>query len=136
MDGTSIGLSKKQSYVIGAFLMMSFLVLAIPFGDDLFINIPLAISIQSVFGLDIMVSLILTYTLIPISFLIFGAWIYPGSTMRNLKTRIQTASKISHRLIYNPFVWSIAILATFLLWQYYIEGGSSLLQTILTQAGL
>lgn len=136
MDGTSIGLSKKQSYTVGTLLMLSFFILAIPFGDDFFINIPIAVFIHTYTGLDIMISLLLTYTIMPITLLIFGAWIYPGKTINTIKSKIHKTSKIGHRLIYNPFIWLAALAISWLLWDFYSNGGSSILQSILSQAGL
>lgn len=136
MDGTAIGLSKKQSYAVGTLLVIISLSILVPCGDDLLVNIPMSLAIHSLTGLDIITSLLLTYTIIPISILLVGVWIYPGSTINNLKKRIHKASKIGHRLIYNPFIWLIAIGVSFLLWQYYTDGGSSIIQSILNQAGL
>lgn len=135
MDGTSIGLTKKQAYILGATFMLLFLMMTVPCGDDLFMNLPLAIAIHSLTGIGMVPALISTYTIIPVSLLIFGAWLYPGSTVNNLKRKIHEASKVSHRLVYNPFVWIAAAAAILLLWDYYSNGGSSFIQSILSHMG-
>ena len=134
MDGTSIGLSRKHSYAIGAALIVIALSMGIPCGDDLLVNLPLGTAISHLTGIDLITSLIITYTIIPVTLFLFGVWIYPGSTINNIKKRIHKASKVSHRLIKNPFVWLLALGVIFLLWQYYTDGGSSIISALAANA--
>lgn len=69
-------------------LFITAFVIATPpamFGEvftDLFINLPLATYLSARFGFELMTSLVITYTLIPILLLYIGAILYPADTTR------------------------------------------------------
>lgn len=132
MDGTSIGLSRKTSYIIGTVLMAFALATLIPCGDDLFVNLPMAMAINAATGIDIVTSLIITYTILPLTIFLIGLWIYPGSTIVNLKTKFHKATMSTKRFIHNPAAWLIIFIVSWLLWQYYTDGGSYIINQLVS----
>lgn len=134
MDGTSIGLSKHTSYFIGAGLMALALIMFLPppfsFGDDFLINVPIAFALNA-FGIPILTALIITYTVIPMALFLMGAWFYPGPTVMLIKRKIKKATNTSKRLYKNPWVLLVAGIIIILLWSWYADGGSSLLEGLI-----
>lgn len=124
MDGTSIGLSKKSSYIIGTALIAFALATMIPCGDDFVVNLPIGMAISASTGLDIVTSLLITYTILPLTIFLVGIWIYPGPTIVRLKTKFHKATMSTKRFIHNPAAWLIILILSWLLWQYYTDGGS------------
>lgn len=136
MDGTSIGLSKKHAYTIGGIIIIFSLLFITPpnpltIWDDVLLNLPIAYGIMTITGLDFVTAILITYTVIPITLFLLGVWIYPGSTINNIKLRIHKATNASQRLIHNPFVWLLAGVTIYFMWQYYTDGGSWVITNLL-----
>lgn len=137
VDGTAIGMSKHQAYLIGGALLVMSAVIFIPTGfDDLIVNVPIAMVLVSFLGIGLFPALVLTYTIIPMVLFLIGIWIYPGPTINNLKKRIHRVTGVTHRLIHNPVVWFAALLFVIALAGYYYNGGHPIIDGIISSLGV
>lgn len=135
MDGRSIGLSYHQAKAIGGALTVVALLMVLPppfsFGDDLFLNIPLAFAMYSYLEVPLFWALVFTYTVVPVLLFLVGIWIYPGGTINRLKMKLHRASNASQRMLHNPLVWLAAIFTIYVLVTYYNDGGHATIDWII-----
>jgi hypothetical protein len=83
----------KARKIIGGFLLALALLLAIPpivptFFDDL-INLFVALQINAFFGLDLLSSLIISYTIFPFIVFLIGIVVYPGRDDKDVETFVK-----------------------------------------------
>lgn len=100
---SSFGLKRNQAKFLALIFIIAGLVLLIPLGVDDFINFFLAGLIFKILpSLGKLGALVLTYTFIPIGFILLGAWIYPYNTRGILNGHKNRIIKFLRSLIKKP----------------------------------
>lgn len=120
---------KKIAIALFALALLFAIPPSIPFGEmltDLFLNLPLAKWISNHAGISIIPSLVITYTLFPISLVYLGALIYPANTEKTFNGQFRKIKdffiKYINAIKKNPIhlIWLvIAFYIMFRLFGYY-----------------
>jgi len=118
------GLTRKQAKSLAVSLIIFSLLLMSPPGIPDFtdvLNLTMARWISSYFGYTNIVSLAITYTIIPWIIFALGIWIYPLNTVTVFNGYMNKAKKYMKKLIENPILFGGIILLGYYGFKVYLK---------------
>lgn len=117
-----MGLKRDQAKSVATVFLVSGIALADPPFSILptdFINVWIAGILKNTFGIDMTLSLVLTYTVLAWGLIMFGAWIYPYNSRKVLSGYINKFKRLMKKATKDPAILIVGVIIFYYMFKWY-----------------